>query len=291
MMNTNLISHQTGLELEEVRTQYIEALKEREELLSAKCKVHYAIEHYKDQRDAIKALMRKKTNVDIEITTYDFNYTGNPAISDIFRKPSDNYQEQQSTYQIKESSYSGLLPHLNGINREIKEKRMLFKEISGIIDAIDLKIEALERKAIELNTPDIAQIEESSRPPEFYTKQEDSIAGPIGSVSSSPVETHEIIMKLAQHGQKFGGKKLNEDTVKAYRNVFNKNDKYKEEHGKNNYKVYALRAARCDMGYDHEDEQESFYENFKRLKSRHKIKSTEDFERYLKKNGDFTIVP
>ncbi|HEX2867831.1 MAG TPA: hypothetical protein VHO03_12355 [Ignavibacteriales bacterium] len=283
MMIPDSISHQTASDLEEVKTQYCEALKEREELLSVKSKVHYAIEHYKEQREAIKASMRKKTTGVIEITIYDFNYSGNPAIPDIFRKPSDNYQEQISTYQIKESSYSGLLPHLNGINREIMEKRLLFKEISRIIESIDLQLEVLERKAIELNTPNIVYKEAGSVLAEINTAPEDIKAEPLMSFSNEPAQISEVTEQLAEHGKKFRGRSLSKDTVKAYRNIFQENDRFIELYGKNDYRRFSFKAAYRDMGYIHEKEQKDFYKRFMQFKRRHKLKNTEDFMRFLKK--------
>jgi hypothetical protein len=171
------------------------------------------------------------------------------------------------------------------------EKRLLFKEIRKIIDSIDLIIEALEKKAIELNIPNIAHIEESSKLTESDTVQKDNKAEPQRSEANEPDKTNEITMRLALHGQKFLGKRLNEDTVRAYKNIFKGNDKYKELYGRDNFRKNSLKAAYCDMGYIYEEEKESFYNNFKKFRSRNKLENAEDFERYLKENGYYTKVP
>lgn len=77
------------------------------------------------------------------------------------------------------------------------------------------------------------------------------------------------------------GKNLNPTNKHGYREVFRRNDEYKEEHGKNNYRKICFDVAKDTLDLIHKKEQENFNRAFNKIKRNNKLTNSKEFENFL----------
>ncbi len=87
--------------------------------------------------------------------------------------------------------------------------------------------------------------------------------------------------KYLELGLNHSGKQTSEDRLKAYEEIFIRNDEYRKKWEKNNYRSIAFNVGREMLGYTTNKEKETFYKSFLKFKTDNKIDNHIRFEIFL----------
>ncbi|MCF8260692.1 MAG: hypothetical protein K9J12_07960 [Melioribacteraceae bacterium] len=80
---------------------------------------------------------------------------------------------------------------------------------------------------------------------------------------------------------KFEGKAIPKYKLDGYESIFKKNDKYREDYGKDNFRSIAFSVAYKELNLIHTKEKQNFYKNFLYFKNSHQIKNHKEFENFV----------
>lgn len=93
--------------------------------------------------------------------------------------------------------------------------------------------------------------------------------------------TSETLKKITV-GDRFIKHRLpDKHNIEPYRIVFRKNDKYREEYRKNNWRTICFNIARKQLELKEETEHNNFYKAFNKWKKANKINNLEEFEKFM----------